>query len=114
MKAYLIYLKPRNILYAISNDKKLVKQFLSERNNKLFHTEIKTVDNDEWLMLLNGRKLLRLQNIPLEDSNGDYNIIGTIVEDNQLTAVCEKMMESCYHIKQHFTNNVPFKNEYKY
>lgn len=113
MKVYLLYLLSKNRLYAISDNKKIIKQFLSERNHKLFNLVMKSGDKEDMLKILNEYKLLKLGDIPLEDSNGDYNIIGTLEEDNLLSHVCERMAESCQQLKLHFTQNVPFKNEYK-
>lgn len=114
MKIYLLFLLPKNKLYAITDNKKFLKQFLSERNSNIFNIVTKSYNEESMLELLEEYKLLKLHNIPLEDSNGDYEIIGTLQEDNLLSDVCERFDETCRHLKLHFTKNVPFKNEYKY
>lgn len=113
MKIYLLYLIPKNKLYAVTDSAKYLERFLSERNEKLFRIITKKVNYDEGFQFLDENKFINLNIIPLEDSNGDCSIIGTIQEDNILCRVCDKFGETCEYLKLHFTKNVPFNDEYK-
>ena len=112
MKIYLLYLLPKNKLYAVSDNKKYVKRFLSERNSKLFNVITRKGDDEELVKIIDDNKRIKLNIIPLEDYNGDHNIIGTVDEDNILTAVCENMSDICDYFKLHFTSDIPFKRKY--
>ena len=113
MKIYLLYLLPKQKLYAVTNNKKYLDRFLEERNSKLFKVKIKKVDEGD-VSILKNNKQLNLDIIPLENDNGDCNIIGTYYEDHILSNVCDKMSETCENFKFHFTQNVGFKDEYKH
>lgn len=113
MKVYLIYLLPKNKLYAITDNREYMERFLSERNSKLFNVVTQKCDKDEGLKLLTNNSRNVLNVIPLEDMEGDYEIIGTIEEDDIINCVCEKIGDTCNHLKLHFTQNVPFNDEYK-
>lgn len=113
MKIYSLYLISRNILYAVTDNKSYIKKFLSERNRNLFKVNITKFDKDDGLKYLDSNKFLKLNEILLEDSDGVCTIIGTIQEDDILGCICEKMSENCEYLKLHFTQNVPFNNEYK-
>ena len=111
MKVYLLYLLPKKKLYAFTDNKTYLERFLSERNPKLFKVKEKKVENDSLFILENVS--LHLNIIPLEDENGDCSIIGTNTEDDILSRFCEKMEDTCQQLKIHFTENVPFNDEYK-
>lgn len=113
MKLYSLYLLPKNKLYAITDNKEYMERFLSERNSKLFKVVTKKGDKEECLKILTDNNINKLQIIPLEDENGDYEIIGTVYEDDTINCVCENMAETCNHLKLYFTQNVPFNEEYK-
>ena len=113
MKIYLLYLISNGMLYAVTDNKTYLNEFLRQRNPKCFKRISKKMDNSECLKILTDNRLLVLDSIPLESSDGDCNIIGTTQEDNMLSSVCEKMAESCEYFKLHFTKNVPFNIEYK-
>lgn len=113
MKIYLLYLLPKNTLYAITDNKEFMERFISERNSKLFKTITKKCNKEDGIKLLNDYAKYILNIIPLEDSNGDYHIIGTIEEDDIINRVCEQMAETCTQLKYHFMKNVPFNDEYK-
>ena len=112
MKIYLLYLLPQNKLYAVTSSKKYMKQFLEERNSKCFNVIKRKFDDEDAKIFLDSNSRLKLDTIPLEDLNGDYSIIGTIEENYTINCVCENMAESCYHLKLHFMENIPFKDEY--
>lgn len=111
MKVYLIYLLPKKKLYAFTDNKCYLERFLLERNEKLFKVKEKTIDDDSLFLLENIS--LHLNVIPLENKDGDCNIIGTNTEEAILDTVCEKMGEVCDYLKVHLTKNVPFNIEYK-
>lgn len=113
MKIYLIYILPKNKLYAISDNKKYVKRFLLERNAKNFKVIKKKFDTDEYNDFLNENIRLRLYEIPLEDLSGNYTIIGTNIENYIIDSVCENIADSCFRFKVHFMENFTFNNEYK-
>ena len=113
MKLYLLYLLPKNTLYAITNNRKYLNQFLSERNPKIFNVITKKFDDDEYEKFMTSYSHFSLIDIPLEDCKSQYTIIGTIDECNIIDTVSESMAESCNYLKLHFTKNVPFNNEYK-
>ena len=111
MKIYSLYLLSKNKLYAITDNREFMERFLSERNSKLFKVITRKYDKEEGLKLINDNNQNILNIIPLEDSNDE--IVGTIEEDGVINRVCEKMAETCNYLKIHFTENVPFNNEYK-
>lgn len=111
MKLYLLYLK--NILYGISDNKKLVNQFLSERNSNLFTVVVKKIDEELCYKYKVDNPSLTLTEIILEDKNGLYTIIGTIKEEEKLNYTCEQFVDTCNSFKLHFLNNVPFKKKIK-
>ena len=112
MKIYLLYHLSKNQLYGISDNRRYIKRFLKERNPKLFKVITNEYDDDEFLQIKNKNPLLILKPIPLENKNGDMEIIGTSQEDYKLTCVCEQMSETCEYLKLYFEKNVPFNNEY--
>lgn len=111
MKVYLFYHK--NLLYGFTYNKEYMERFLLERNSRLFKCITKKMDKQEYFEFSKDKELLKLCEIPLEDTNGDCNIIGTVSEENEIMLVCEKFGETCEYLKVHFTKNVPFNNEYK-
>jgi hypothetical protein len=113
MKIYSLYLKTKNNVYAITDNIEFMKRFISERNSNLFKVTTLKCDKNEGLKLLNDNSKNVLNIIPLEDINGDYEIIGTIEEDNIINRVCERMAETCNYLKSNFIENVPFNDEYK-
>ena len=111
MKLYLLYL--RNQLYGISNNKKYVNQFLSERNSNLFSIITKKMDDEDCVKYMSDNSSLKLIEILLEDKNGSYTIIGTIKEEDELNCTCEKFVDTCNNFKLYFLKNVPFKKKYE-
>ena len=104
---------PKNKLYAITDNKEYMERFMTERNSKLFKVVTRKCDKEEGLKIITDNNINVLVRIPLEDINGDYEIIGTTEEDDTINRVCEKMAETCDYLKRHFIENVPFTDDYK-
>lgn len=113
MKLYLIYLRSKNRLYAITDIRDYLERFCSERNPRCFSVCINKFSKEDGLAFMTKYSSLKLQEIPLESEDGDCSIIGTIHEEYMFNVVCENMAESCDQLKLYFTKNVPFNNEYK-
>ena len=113
MKLYVIYLRSKKSIYAYTDNKEYMERFLLERNSNLFKCVTKKIDKSDYIEFAKDKELLKLRTIPLEDSNGDCDIIGTASEENEIMTVCEKFGDTCEYLKLHFTKNVPFNNEYK-
>ena len=104
---------PKRKLYAITNNKLYIDRFLNERNTNCFKLVITKCDKDEWDNIIQEDRRYLLTRIPLENSDGDFEIIGTMYENNILDRVSEKMADTCETLKLHFVQNVPFNMEYK-
>ncbi len=112
MKIYFIYLLPKNILYAITDNNKYMKRFMSERNSKRFKVIKKKADINDIETIMSENKKIILSKIPLESSSGDYTIIGTNNESYIIDCICENIVDNCFRFKLHFTENFSFNNEY--
>ena len=112
MKLYLVYLISNSKLYAITEDHTRLKKFLSERNRNLFKVIPRKLEKDDLRHLDAEYRRLKMIDINLESSDGDFTIVGTIDEESILTHICEKMESRCNEFKLHFTKNVPFNKEY--
>jgi hypothetical protein len=113
MKIYLLYILPNSKLYAISDNKEFIKRFLTERNPKLFKLVTKKCDKEVGLPFMSTNYKYQLDRIPLEDDNGDCELIGTIEEGSIINLVCEKMAETCTYLKNRLSNNDYFTDEFK-
>lgn len=88
---YLYYLKEDKSLRAHTLSKKFAKRYEQERNMSLFHKKVKTFEKNEAGIFINQYKTLRMIELPLYDGKTTMSIIGTIQEEDALTASVETM-----------------------
>lgn len=113
MKIYLFYLRETSELYAHTIYKPYRKCFLKERNPEKIYEKIKYIDDIEYSAFLSKHHKTKLIEIPLEDCDGVYTIIGTEYEEDSLSSSIERMEDVIEYMRNYLLSDNIFNERYK-
>lgn len=113
MKMHLFYLKETSELYAHTTYKPYAKRFLKERNVKKLYEKTRSIDEIEYSAFLSKYHKMKLIEIPLEDYDGFYTIIGTEYEEDRLSSSIESMEDNIEYMRNYLLSDNIFNDRYK-
>ena len=108
---YLLYLKSENRLYAFTLEKGILKQFLKERNKKIFHVEKRKMDQTSLSLFMNKYHNRKIIDVPLFDGEQYISILGTAEEDNKVCDSSDYLFNEFIYCS-HLSKNFPFRKKY--
>lgn len=113
MKIYLFYLRETHELYAHTITKEYAKKFSQQRNLRAFYRKTEDIDEYEYSAFLSKNHIRKLIEIPLEDSDGGYSVIGTEQEESFLVNAIENLEDQFIYLRNYLLSDNIFKKKYR-
>jgi hypothetical protein len=105
LKVYVIYLKEKKELYALTDDKKLFEKFLEQRNRKLFIAKKVNMSKEEFRSYKTSHSVLFLTNDILSSKGKDISIVTTRSESVELSDECDEIVNEAMYIMKDIVNH---------